>query len=93
MAAMAAASGPAEGLLLLVRPDCELCEQMSRSLAAVARHVVLPPVAIADVDSNEDWRRRYGLKIPVLLLDGTPVCRTRFDETALMTALTNASRR
>ena len=81
-------TAPAErGLTLLVREECELCEQMSAALTALARRAALPPVAIADVDGNPLWQRRYGLKVPVLLLDGTPVCRTRLDEAQLLGAL------
>jgi hypothetical protein len=79
-------------LLLLVRAECELCEQMSRALTASARNAPLPPIVVADVDSDPEWQRRYGLKVPVLLLDGTPVCRTRFDESELRAALERACR-
>lgn len=38
----------------------------------------------ADVDSRDDWRRRYGLKIPVLLDgDGELLCSVRLDPEAL----------
>ena len=74
-------------LTLLLREECELCEQMSAALAALARRVALPPVSTADVDSDPQWQRRYGLQVPVLLLDGTPVCRTRLDEAQLLDAL------
>jgi hypothetical protein len=60
---------------------------MSAALTALARRVALPQVATADVDSDPHWQRRYGLKVPVLLLDGTPVCRTRLDEAQLLGAL------
>lgn len=81
------AARPAAGLLLLVREECELCEQMSAALARIARQSALPPILTADVDSDALWRRRYGLKVPVLLLDGSPVCHTRLDEQALLWAL------
>jgi len=32
-----------------------------------------------DVDSDAELARRHGLNIPVLLLDGTVVCRHRLD--------------
>ncbi len=84
---MSAPSTAAGDLLLLVRSECGLCEEMSAGLAALGRRAVLPPIAIADVDSDAQWQRRYGLTVPVLLLDGTPVCRTRLDEAALLAAL------
>jgi len=70
-----------------MREECELCEQMGAALASLARRVALPAVARADVDSDPQWQRRYGLQVPVLLLDGTPVCRTRLDESELLSAL------
>jgi len=36
-------------------------------------------VQSVDVDSDPELARRHGLHIPVLLLDGTVVCRTRLD--------------
>ncbi|NJO13696.1 MAG: glutaredoxin family protein [Gammaproteobacteria bacterium] len=36
-------------------------------------------LAVVDVDSDAQLLRRYGLKVPVLLLDGEPVCHGRLD--------------
>jgi len=41
--------------------------------------VALPPVDVLDVDSDPELVRRYGLHVPVLLLDGSLVCRQRLD--------------
>jgi hypothetical protein len=73
--------------VLLTRADCHLCEQMHAALRALARRVALPAIQELDVDTDEQLQRRYGLKIPVLLLDGSPVCRTQLDEAALLGAL------
>jgi hypothetical protein len=71
-------------LLLLGRPGCHLCEQMLEELFTAFPGLV-GQVGEAGVDSRDDWRQRYGLKIPVLLdaADGTAVCVTRFDEAAV----------
>lgn len=53
-------------LLLLGRPDCGLCEELVQDLHAHFGGDRFS-VASADVDSRDDWRRRYGLRIPVLL--------------------------
>ena len=74
-------------LQLLTRPDCELCERMLRSLEQFAHREPLPPLVLVDVDSDPLLRRRYGLKIPVLLLEGSPVCSGALDEQALREAL------
>lgn len=50
---------------LLGRPGCELCEDFAQALYA---HLGgSEGVTVADVDSREDWQRRYGDRIPVLL--------------------------
>lgn len=36
-------------------------------------------VRVVDVDSDPALRARYGLAVPVLLLDEEPVCHGRFD--------------
>ena len=74
-------------LTLVQRRDCELCEQMAAQLAALARRQTLPPVDLVDVDSDPDLQRRHGLDVPVLLLDGSVVCRHRLDVAELLRIL------
>jgi hypothetical protein len=74
---------PAVRLTLLGRRDCELCEEMHAAIARLARTVPLPPLEVLDVDSDPQLRRRHGLDVPVLLIDGTVVCRHRLDESEL----------
>jgi len=52
---------------------------MLAELAALARSVALPPLDVLDVDTDAELARRYGLHVPVLLLDGSLVCRHRLD--------------
>jgi len=66
-------------LTVLYREDCGLCEEMLSELHELAQRLPLPPVQSVDVDSDPELARRHGLHIPVLLLDGTVVCRTRLD--------------
>lgn len=61
------------------RDGCDLCEEMLAALQALGRKQPLPPIEVVDVDSDPELRRRYGLNVPVLLLDGTVVCRHRLD--------------
>jgi predicted thioredoxin/glutaredoxin len=65
------------GLTLVTRDDCELCEVMQAELSALSGALALPPVRLVDVDSDPELQRRYGLKVPVLLLDGELVCYGR----------------
>jgi len=78
---------PAPRLIVLTRHDCELCEIMTRELAALARAHSLPPLELVDVDSDPLLQRRHGLHVPVLLLDGTVVCRHRLDPGELLRLL------
>ena len=78
---------PAARLTLLQRHDCGLCEEMEREIAALARSVALPPLELVDVDSDPQLLRRHGLEVPVLLLDGTVVCRHRLDRGELLRLL------
>lgn len=65
--------------MLLTRPDCSLCDEFQQELAHWGRGRALPPLRLQDVDSDPLMQRRYGLKIPVLLLDGAVVCSGHFD--------------
>jgi predicted thioredoxin/glutaredoxin len=52
---------------------------MVAELGALGRKIRLPPVSVIDVDADPELVRRYGLNVPVLLLDGTVVCKHRLD--------------
>lgn len=52
---------------------------MLADLHVLGRTVPLPPIDVVDVDADPELTRRYGLNVPVLLLDGTVVCRHRLD--------------
>jgi hypothetical protein len=74
-------------LTIVHREDCELCDQMIAQLAALGRREVLPPIEVVDVDGDPELQRRYGLNVPVLLLDGTVVCRQRLESAELLRIL------
>ena len=60
---------------------------MLKELQALHARHELPAIRLLDVDSDPQLQRRYGLKIPVLLLDQVPVCSARLDPTELLRAL------
>jgi predicted thioredoxin/glutaredoxin len=66
-------------LTVVHRQDCDLCDEMVAELRSLGRKIQLPPVSIVDVDADPELVRRYGLNVPVLLLDGTVVCKHRLD--------------
>ena len=83
------ADAPA-ALTLLTRPECGLCEQMLADLRTLGQRVSLPGLSVVDVDSDAELQRRYGMKIPVLLLDSVPVCAHRLDAAELQRLLRRA---
>jgi hypothetical protein len=52
---------------------------MLAELQILGRTTELPPIDVVDVDSDPVLLRRHGLDVPVLLLDGSVVCRHRLD--------------
>ena len=80
-------AGGAPTLTLLTRAECGLCEEMHVALQALGRRAALPPITIVDVDTDTQLQRRYGLKIPVLLLGATLVCSQRLDASELLRLL------
>jgi predicted thioredoxin/glutaredoxin len=74
-------------LTVVHRHGCELCDEMLAELQALAATRSLPPIEVVDVDSDPELARRHGLNVPVLLLDGTVVCRHRLDRTELLRLL------
>jgi len=77
---------PRAGLVLYVREGCHLCEQFMVELAAD-----LGPGAdrlqVLDVDGDADLAVRYGLRVPVLELDGTVLCEGFYDGPGIRGAL------
>jgi thiol-disulfide isomerase/thioredoxin len=71
------------GLVLLGRDGCGLCDEMQEALEEFARELPLPPLQHLDVDADPLLARRYGLDVPVLLLDGVKVCEHRLDAAEL----------
>lgn len=65
-------------LTLYSREGCHLCEELLAELApwAAARGA---SVTLADVDADPATRRRYGHRIPVLLVDGELAAAGRLD--------------
>lgn len=78
-------------LTVVQRRDCPLCEEMLAELAALGRRMPLPPIEVRDVDADPLLLRRHGLDVPVLLLDGTVVCRHRLDRAELERLLRGAA--
>jgi thiol-disulfide isomerase/thioredoxin len=72
------------GLVVLSREGCGLCEDMLQGLAELERAQPLPPVRVVDVDSDPALASRFGLKVPVLLLDGSVICHYTLNSQELL---------
>ena len=68
-------------ITLYSRPGCHLCEDMK---AIIARAAAAMPGALyvdeIDISRDAELERRYGLKIPVLEIDGKRVAKYRVSE-------------
>ena len=72
------------GLVVLSRDGCHLCEQMLLELAELERAGRVPPATVIDVDSDPELARQWGLKVPVLLLDGSAICHYTLNSNELL---------
>ena len=72
------------GLVVLSREGCGLCQDMLHALAELELSQSLPPVTVVDVDSDPELTRQFGLKVPVLLLDGSVICHYTLNSKELL---------
>ena len=77
-------------LTVYYRPGCHLCDEMKAIAQRVAR-AAPRPITIREVDISTDpvLEARYGLEIPVLLVDGRKAAKYRVSEEEL-TRMLNA---
>jgi Glutaredoxin-like domain (DUF836) len=64
---------PLPDLVLYARPGCHLCEDARVALLALladraARGLPAPALEERDIETDEDWLRRYAFTIPVVTL-------------------------
>jgi glutaredoxin len=63
-------------LTLYSKPGCHLCDEMKHVIDAVSARVPLR-LEIVDISADADLIERYGLEIPVLLIDGKKAAKYR----------------
>jgi len=64
--------------IVLSRPECSLCDDMIHQLIALLGERAAA-VQVRDVTGDADLERRYGQRLPVLLIDDEFVCAYRLD--------------
>ena len=67
-------------LIVYSRRGCHLCEVMVEELLALARGRC--EIDVRDVDTRDDWREAYGLRVPVLTWDGQELCEFELTDAA-----------
>jgi glutaredoxin len=73
-------------LTIYSRPGCHLCDEMKTTITRVARTISL---SLEDIDISTDpaLEARYGVEIPVLLVDGKKAAKYRVTEEELLRIL------
>lgn len=69
-------------LTLYSRPGCHLCDEMKAVIARMGESIAIDLEQI-DISTDADLERRYGLEIPVLLLEGKLAAKFRVSEEEL----------
>jgi glutaredoxin len=77
-------------LTIYSRPGCHLCDEMKAVVKIVARSV---PLNLEEIDISTDpaLEARYGLEIPVLLVEGKKAAKYRIGEGELLKVLVGRS--
>ena len=66
------------------RAGCHLCDEMKALVERLARTLTPPPaIEIVDISTDPDLEARYGLEIPVLMINGTKTAKYRVSEEEL----------
>ena len=73
-------------LTLYSKPGCHLCDEMKHVIDAVGTRVPLT-LDVVDITTDPDLVARYGVDIPVLLVDGRKAAKHRVTERELEAAL------
>ena len=72
------------GLVVLSREGCGLCQDMRQAQAELERSQSSPAVTGVDVGTDPEQARGYGVKVTVLLLDGTAIYHYTLDSKGLV---------
>ena len=80
---------PLDCLLLYMRRNCHLCEDMMEQLEEL-RAVYSFTVEQRDVDDDPLWRQEYGDRVPVLMFKQTVICQYYLDRKSLLDVIGSA---
>ena len=68
---------------LYSKPDCHLCDEMKAVVRRVLRSRSNISLEEIDISNDPALLERYGLEIPVLIIDGRKVAKYRITEAEL----------
>jgi hypothetical protein len=71
---------------LFVRAGCHLCDDFLLGLA-LDQPAVYQQLQTRDIDGDAALAARYGLRVPVLAVDGQVACEGRYDRDEVAAAL------
>ncbi|HEX6929141.1 MAG TPA: glutaredoxin family protein [Gammaproteobacteria bacterium] len=72
--------------LLYSRPGCHLCEDMKLAVLPLLQAAKVG-LDVVNIDDDAALREQYGVRIPVLTLDGEVIAEGRLDADAVRDAL------
>ncbi len=73
-------------LALYVRAGCHLCDQFLLDFS-LDHAGLLDTVETRDTDADTAWAAEFGLRVPVLTVDGHVACEGRYDRDKVVAAL------
>jgi glutaredoxin len=73
-------------LTIYSRPGCHLCDEMKAVVQRVAQSIPLQLEEI-DISTSSELEERYGLEIPVLMVEGKKAAKYRIGEEELRRVL------
>ena len=77
-------------LTIYSRPGCHLCDEMKavvhRAIGSIQEPITLEEI---DISTDPDLEARYGLEIPVLLVNGKKTAKYRITDAEILRLLRN----
>ncbi len=75
-------AGSIHHLTLYSKPGCHLCEEMKAVIERVSRRARID-LQVVDISTDADLDGRYGLEIPVLMIEEKKAAKFRITEEEL----------
>ena len=68
-------------LYIYSRRGCHLCDVLVEELLPLVRGRL--DVEVRDIDSRDDWKERFDVRIPVVEFEGEVICQHRLDRPSI----------